>query len=112
MQILEVTGYAIRSAAVTLRRPETPMTFALFPMMHFAAPSFYKEVRRRMRSCELIVAEGIEDGGHTLQSNAMAFSNRYYLTRLSLIAGSDAARNRSRSASSTARRTCQPWRMV
>lgn len=78
MQIIEITGYAIRSAAVTLRRADTPMTFTLFPMLHFAAPSFYAEVRRRLRSCELIVSEGVEAGGRTLQSDAMAFTNRYF----------------------------------
>jgi hypothetical protein len=76
MQITEVTGFAVRSAAITLRRDETPMQFALFPMIHFAAPSFYAQVRRRLENCAVIVAEGVS--GTTLQSNAMGFTNRYF----------------------------------
>lgn len=76
MQILEVTGYAIRSAAITLRRADTPLTFVLYPMVHFAAPSFYAEVRRRLRTCDLIVSEGV--AGPTLQSNAMDVANRLF----------------------------------
>lgn len=76
MQITEVTGFGVRSAAIRLRRDETPMQFVLFPMLHFAAPSFYAEVRRRLRECAVIVAEGIS--GPTLQANAMDFANRYF----------------------------------
>jgi hypothetical protein len=76
VQILEVTGYAIRSAAITLRRADTPLTFVLYPMLHFAAPSFYAEVRRRLRSCDLIVSEGV--AGPTLQSSAMDLTNRLF----------------------------------
>jgi hypothetical protein len=76
MQITEVTGFAVRSAAISLRRDETPMQFALFPMLHFAAPSFYAQVKRRLRDCAVIVAEGVS--GPTLQSNAMDFTNRYF----------------------------------
>jgi hypothetical protein len=77
MQITEVTELGVRSAAITLRREETPLEFALFPMIHFAAPSFYSEVRRRLRKCAVIVAEGVADGP-TLQSSAMDFTNRYF----------------------------------
>ncbi len=76
MQILEVTGYAIRSAAITMRRPETPLKFSLYPMVHFAAPSFYAEVRRRLRSCDLIVSEGVS--GQSMQSSAMNLTNRFF----------------------------------
>lgn len=75
MQITEVTDFAVRSAAITLRRDETPMEFVLYPMVHFAAPSFYAEVRRRLKACSVIVSEGVS--GATLQSNAMDFVNRY-----------------------------------
>jgi hypothetical protein len=45
-------------------------------MLHFAAPSFYAQVRRRLQGCAVIVAEGVS--GPTLQSNAMDFTNRYF----------------------------------
>ena len=76
MQITEVTGLGVRSAEITLARGETAMEFVLFPMLHFAAPSFYAEVRRRLRKCAVIVAEGVS--GPTLQSNAMGFADRYF----------------------------------
>jgi hypothetical protein len=76
LQITEVTGFGIRSAAITLRREETAMKFALFPMIHFAAPTFYAEVRRRLRDCAVIVSEGVS--GPTLQSTAMDFTNHYF----------------------------------
>lgn len=75
MQITEVTDFALRSAAITLRRDETPLEFVLFPMVHFAAPSFYAEVRRRLKACSVIVSEGMS--GATLQSNAIDLANRY-----------------------------------
>ena len=76
MQITEVTDLAVRSAAITMRREETPMEFALFPMLHVAAPSFYAQVRRRLRKCAVIVSEGMS--GPTLQSNAMDFAHRAF----------------------------------
>ncbi|MBR7836911.1 hypothetical protein KDL01_26775 [Actinospica durhamensis] len=76
MQITEVTDLGVRSAAITMRRDDTPMTFMLYPMLHFASPAFYAEVRRRLRGCAVIVAEGVS--GPTLQSDAMDFANRYF----------------------------------
>lgn len=76
MQITEVTGFGMRSAAITLQREKTAMKFALFPMIHFAAPTFYAEVRRRLHDCAVIVSEGMS--GPTLQSNAMDFTNHYF----------------------------------
>ena len=52
------------------------MEFALFPMLHVAAPSFYAQVRRRLRKCAVIVSEGMS--GPTLQSNAMDFADRAF----------------------------------
>ncbi|MFG1809264.1 hypothetical protein [Streptomyces sp. NPDC049040] len=60
MQIVEVTGYAVRSAVYTMRRKDTPLQFVLFPMLHVASPTFYAQVRRRLRTCDLIVMEGIK----------------------------------------------------
>ena len=77
MQITEVTGLAVRSAAITLRRDETPMEFVLFPMLHIAEPSFYAEVRRRLRRCAVIVSEGVATPT-TQWSQAMGFADRYF----------------------------------
>ena len=76
MQITEVTDLGLRSAAITLRHDETPMEFLLLPMIHIAEPSFYAGVRRRLRECAVIVAEGVTTGKQ-LWSPAMDFANRY-----------------------------------
>src|SRR5207302_5436552 len=59
MQLIEVNMFSVRSAVIWLRRPDTPMRFVLFPMMHVGAPSFYEDVTRRLRGCDLVVAEGL-----------------------------------------------------
>ena len=59
MQVIEVTGYAVRSAVITMRRRESPLRFVFFPMMHVASPVFYRQVTARLAACDLIVAEGI-----------------------------------------------------
>jgi len=76
MQITEVTGLGVRSAAIVVRRDGTPMRFLLFPMLHFAEPAFYAQVRRRLHGCAVIVSEGT--AGPTLQSNAMDFADRHF----------------------------------
>ena len=60
MQIIEMTVTGVRSAALRVRRHNTPLWFTLFPMIHVAQPSFYDEVAARLRSVDLIVAEGIK----------------------------------------------------
>jgi hypothetical protein len=59
MQIVEVTDYAVRSAALRLTRRETPLQFLIFPMVHIGDPSFYAAVTSRLRRTDLIVTEGV-----------------------------------------------------
>jgi len=59
MQLIEVNMFSVRSAVIWLRRHDTPMRLVLFPMMHVGAPSFYEDVTRRLRDCDLVVAEGV-----------------------------------------------------
>jgi hypothetical protein len=75
MQIIEVTGLGVRSAVITMRRKDTPLTFVLFPMMHVASPSFYTQVRRRLSECDLIVAEGVR--GKSGQLSALTLAYRF-----------------------------------
>jgi hypothetical protein len=60
VQIIEVSVTGVRSAALRVRRHNTPLRFTLFPMVHVAQPSFYDEVANRLRDVDLIVAEGIK----------------------------------------------------
>lgn len=73
MQIIEESIIGVRSAVITLSRRDTPLKFVLFPMIHSAAPEFYREVTRRLRDCDLIVAEG---AGMTAGGLALTLSYR------------------------------------
>lgn len=75
MQVIEVTGYAVRSAVITLRRRETPLKFVLFPMMHVASPAFYRDVAKRLAGCDLIVTEGVR--GRSAQVGALTMAYRF-----------------------------------
>jgi hypothetical protein len=60
VQIIEVSVIGVRSAALRVRRHDTPLWFTLFPMVHVAQPAFYDDVATRLRSVDLIVAEGVK----------------------------------------------------
>ncbi|MFC9534965.1 hypothetical protein [Streptomyces sp. NPDC056975] len=75
MQIIEVTGYAVRSAVITMRRTGTPLEFVIFPMLHVASPTFYSQVRIRLRECDLIVIEGIR--GNSVGVSALTLAYRF-----------------------------------
>ncbi|MFZ3555442.1 hypothetical protein [Streptomyces sp. BH055] len=73
MQIIEVTGYAVRSAVITLRSKGTPLEFVLFPMPHIASPAFYTQVRIRLRKCDLVVMEGIRGKSAAVSTLTLAY---------------------------------------
>ncbi|MET8832110.1 hypothetical protein ABZX40_40840 [Streptomyces sp. NPDC004610] len=75
MQIVEVTGYAVRSAVITMRRRGTPLEFVIFPMLHAASPTFYSQVRLRLAECDLIVLEGVR--GKSLGLRALTLAYRF-----------------------------------
>ncbi|MFG2780978.1 hypothetical protein ACGFY7_24385 [Streptomyces prunicolor] len=75
MQIIEVTGYAVRSAVITMRRKGTPLEFVVFPMVHVASPTFYSQVRLRLRECDLIVLEGVR--GKSAGVSALTLAYRF-----------------------------------
>jgi hypothetical protein len=74
MQIIEVSGLGVRSAVTWLQRRGTPMRFVLFPMLHLGTPGFYAEVTRRLRACDLVVAEGIR--GRSASASALTLTYR------------------------------------
>lgn len=59
MQIIEVSVVGVRSSVLTLTRRESPLRFIFYPMIHIGEPAFYAAVERRLRRCDLIVAEGV-----------------------------------------------------
>ncbi|MGN9840636.1 hypothetical protein ACTMTI_21190 [Nonomuraea sp. H19] len=58
MQFIETSVIGTRSAILTFRRPGTPLTFLLVPMVHIAEHAFFEQALDRLRTCDLIVAEG------------------------------------------------------
>ncbi|MEV5610931.1 hypothetical protein [Streptomyces sp. NPDC052225] len=73
MQIIKVTGYAVRSAVITMRRRGTPLEFVIFPMLHVASPTFYSQVRRRLATCDLILQEGIRGKSAVVSTLTLAY---------------------------------------
>lgn len=76
MQLVEASSFAVRSAVIQLRRPDTPLGFVLFPMIHLATPAFYAEVMTRLAGCQLIVAEGGTGIERTAGGQALTLSYR------------------------------------
>ncbi len=74
MQLIEVSATGVRSAAITLRRAETPLRFVLYPMLHLGSAAFYQDVAGRLGRSEIVVAEGIR--GRSLVSSALTLSYR------------------------------------
>jgi hypothetical protein len=59
VQIIEQTGFGVRSAEITLKRREGGPVFLLFPMLHVASPAFYAQVQARLAECDYVVVEGV-----------------------------------------------------
>lgn len=74
MRIVEVDGATARHAVISMRRRESPLRFVLIPMAHVALPGFYEQVRQRLGTCDLIVAEGIR--GRTWQITTLTLAYR------------------------------------
>ncbi|HEX5542790.1 MAG TPA: hypothetical protein VFX60_14710 [Micromonospora sp.] len=72
MQITEVTDFGLRSAVLTLARSGSPLRFVLYPMVHVGQADFYRQVARRLRQCDLIVAEGYDGPSSTGLAYAIA----------------------------------------
>lgn len=72
VQIIEVTGFGVRSAVLRLRRRDSPLRFTIYPMIHMARPGFYADVAARLRTADLIVAEGIASGARGRPSVLLA----------------------------------------
>lgn len=74
MQIIDTGVMGTRSAILRLTRKGSRLNFLVFPMIHVASPRFYKEVRRRLGDCEVVVAEGVS--GPTVIGSALTLTYR------------------------------------
>lgn len=59
MQFIERNTLNVRSAIYYLRKNEGDLEFILFPMIHVGTKEYYDEVSRRLASCDVILAEGV-----------------------------------------------------
>jgi hypothetical protein len=59
VDIIEVGAMGVRSVVLELRRKGTPCRFTIYPMLHVAEASFYREVAARLAGHDLIVEEGM-----------------------------------------------------
>ncbi|WP_433158759.1 hypothetical protein [Kribbella sp. CA-247076] len=69
MQIVESSVIGTRSAVLRLTRRGGGPVVLVFPMLHVAAPEFYREVEQRLRACDLLVVEGVD--GDSAMGNAL-----------------------------------------
>ncbi|MEU8792522.1 hypothetical protein [Streptomyces sp. NPDC048643] len=60
---------------ITMRRTGTPLEFVIFPMLHVASPTFYSQIRLRLRECDLIVVEGIR--GRSVGVSTLTLAYRF-----------------------------------
>lgn len=88
MQIIEQTDLGVRSAVMTFERTGSAVRFVVVPMMHVAAPSFYREVTRRLQPCHVVVAEGVQGGRARILTLAYRLAGRF--RRSGLVQQSDA----------------------
>lgn len=71
VQIVESSVVGTRCAVLRCTRRGGGPVVRVFPMLHVAAPEFYREVERRLRECDLLVVEGI-DGDSAVGDALMA----------------------------------------
>jgi hypothetical protein len=75
VQIIEQTGFGLRTAVFTLESKTSQTRFVVAPMLHIGEPSFYKSVQRTLLGCDKIVVEG--GGGR--RTSAVTLSYRIAL---------------------------------
>jgi hypothetical protein len=85
VQLIEVSVVGVRSAAITLRRRDTPLRFVLFPMLHLGTEVFYQQVTERIGRCDLVVAEGISGRSLVISALTLAFRLPGRRRRLGLV---------------------------
>lgn len=71
MQLIEQTGFGVRSALLILEKPGSTVRFVLCPMLHLGSPTFYRTVHRRLQDCDIVVVEGA--GGRSASVMTLAY---------------------------------------
>jgi hypothetical protein len=76
MQFIEVNSLGVRSAVYRLARDGSHTQFLLFPMIHVAAPTFYKAVEQRLAACDVVLLEGVAARATQQLSHAYGLAGR------------------------------------
>jgi hypothetical protein len=71
MQFIEKSCGGVRSAVYTLGKQGSGLQFLLLPMIHVGTKEYYEQVRTRLATCDLILAEGVN-------SNNVGFLTNWY----------------------------------
>ncbi len=60
MQFIEKNSFNVRSAIYHLKKDGSGTEYLLFPMIHVGTKEYYDEVSDRLKSCDLILIEGVQ----------------------------------------------------
>ncbi|HWC34459.1 MAG TPA: hypothetical protein VG650_06480 [Mycobacteriales bacterium] len=90
MQIIEQTGFGVRSAVIRMVRLSGGPTFLLFPMLHVASPAFYRQMQERMFACDVLVVEGV--GGNRAKVITLAYRIAGRVRRSGLVLQSESVK--------------------
>jgi len=69
MQFIEKSYCGVRSAVYTLGKQGSGLQFLLLPMIHVGTKEYYQQVRSRLATCDLILAEGVDSNNVRLLTN-------------------------------------------
>jgi hypothetical protein len=75
MQFIEKSYCGVRSAVYTLGKQGSGLQFLLLPMIHVGTKEYYEQVRARLATCDLILAEGVDS------KNAQLLTKSYTIVR-------------------------------
>ena len=90
MQFIEKNSFNVRSAVYRLKKDGSALEFLIFPMIHVGSSEFYDEISRRLASCDLILAEGV----NSRRANLLTLSYRIVkrIRRMELVTQHDGMR--------------------
>src|SRR4026207_2019602 len=66
MQFIEKNSFNLRAAVYSLKKDSTALEFVVFPMIHVGSREYYREITRRLSTCDLILVEGVKSKKATI----------------------------------------------
>jgi len=81
LQFVESSSFGVRSAIYELARPDVPLRFALFSMIHIGEARYYDALAERARQCDVLLLEGVP----SLRVRLATYAYRAFSDRLGLV---------------------------